>query len=111
MLPFDLVAYKTCTFTRVQVKYRSIRSGTVKVNFRATWSDGNGYHSRAIDKTQIDVVCIYCPDTDECYYVSPKSHGVCVALRVTASKNNQVKGVLEAASFRRLQVAISSPVS
>ncbi|HVE94015.1 MAG TPA: group I intron-associated PD-(D/E)XK endonuclease [Acidimicrobiales bacterium] len=107
--PFDLVAYKTGTFVRVQVKYRSLRHGTVKVNFRATWSDGSGYHSRAIDKSQIDVVCIYCPNTGECYYVRPMAHGVCVALRVTASRNNQVKGVQDAAAFRRLQAAEFTP--
>ena len=31
-----------------------------------------------MDKGAIDTVCIYCPDTDECYYVQPDAHGASV---------------------------------
>src|SRR6516164_11455236 len=71
--PFDLVAYRDGKFVRVQVKYRTVSpSGTLEVQFRSSWSDVNGTHVRPIDKDHIDVVCIYCPDTRECYYVDPK---------------------------------------
>jgi hypothetical protein len=36
-----------------------------------------------IDKGAIDTVCIYCPETDECYYVRPEAHGASVTLRIT----------------------------
>jgi hypothetical protein len=100
--PFDLVVYKDGRFRRVQVKYRSVNAGAVRVKFYASWADRNGNHARPIDKSQIDVICVYCPDTDECYYVSPGAHGVSVSLRVTASRNNQALGVLHASSFRSL---------
>ena len=99
--PFDLVAYKHDRFERVQVKYRSMRAA-VSVKFSSTWSDATGFHARPIDKSQVDALGIYCPDTDECYYVRPAIHGVSVNLRVTASRNNQVVGILPAAAFRRL---------
>ena len=35
---FDLVAYRSSTFVRVQVKYRSARSGAVTVRFRSVWA-------------------------------------------------------------------------
>lgn len=69
--PFDLVAYADGTFHRVQVKYRSGRGGAIHLNLRSTWSDRHGVHSTSIDKAAVDAICIYCPETDECYYIRP----------------------------------------
>jgi hypothetical protein len=98
--PFDLVAYRDGAFQRVQVKYRSGKSGRVQVAFRTSWADRLGTHERPIDKTQVDVICVYCPETDECYYLRPPHHGSCVSLRVSPARNNQVAGVLVANAFR-----------
>jgi PD-(D/E)XK nuclease superfamily protein len=98
--PFDLVAYRDGIFERVQVQYRSASSGRVQVAFRSSWADRNGTHDRPIDKTQIDVMCVYCPETDECYYVRPAHHDASISLRVAPTRNNQEFGVLIAASFR-----------
>ena len=100
--PFDLVAYRDGQFWRVQVKYRRARLGAVEVRFQSSWADGNGTHVRPIDKSQIEVVCVYCPDTDECYYVNPNAHRASVALRVTSSRNGQAAGILLASSLRFL---------
>jgi hypothetical protein len=103
--PFDLVAYRDGTFVRVQVKYRSLtRSGTVEVNFTASWSDANGIHKRPLDKSEVDLVCIYCPDTGHCYYVDPKAFGRSVSLRVSPSRNGQSQKVLVADGFRGVPV-------
>ncbi|MGK2865069.1 MAG: group I intron-associated PD-(D/E)XK endonuclease [Mycobacterium sp.] len=100
--PFDLVAYRTGTFHRVQVKYRSARGGAVQLNLRSTWSDRNGVHTTPIDKASVDAICIYCPETDECYYIRPTDHGASVNLRIAPTKNGQHKRILEAAAFRDL---------
>ena len=42
--PFDLVAYRSGRFHRVQVKYRTARSGKVVVSFRSSWADRHGTH-------------------------------------------------------------------
>ena len=97
---FDLVAYRDGSFHRVQVKYRSARLGTLSVHFRSVWADRHGTHMRAIDKSQVDIVCIYCPETDECYYLRPSKHGQSVTLRVTPSKNGQERNVRMASRFR-----------
>lgn len=99
--PFDLVAYSDGEFHRLQVKYRSARTGAVTVKFRSSWADQNGIHTTPTDKNAIDVVCIYCPDTDECYYIRPTTHNYSVTLRVAPSRNGQISGVLTAASCRR----------
>lgn len=98
--PFDLVAYADGEFHRLQVKYRSARAGAVTVKFRSMWADRNGTHITPTDKGTIDTVCIYCPETDECYYVQPAAHGASVTLRIAPSKNGQQAGVLNAAAFR-----------
>jgi hypothetical protein len=104
--PFDLVAYAGGEFHRLQVKYRSARAGAVKVQFRSMWADRNGTHTTPMDKAAIDTVCIYCPETDECYYVRPDAHGTSVTLRIAPSRNGQQAGVLDAAAFRELSRAV-----
>ncbi len=100
--PFDLVAYRDGEFRRVQVKYRALdRFGKVGVKFSTSWADRHGTHTSPIDKDEVDLYCIYCPDTDECYYLRPADFGSNASLRVRTPKNGQTKGVHFAAEFRR----------
>lgn len=101
---FDVVAYRDGTFHRVQVKYRSARSGSVTVQFRSVWADRHGTHMKPSDKTEVDVTCIYCPDTDACYYLRPQDHGQSVTLRMFPSRNGQERGILLASQFRGFPV-------
>lgn len=101
--PFDIAIYKDNKFKRVQVKYKSLdRNGKLEVHFRTCWADKNGTHMRAIDKNSVDLYCIYCPDTDECYYLDPKDFRRSASLRVEKSKNNQSRFVKLAADYRRV---------
>lgn len=109
--PFDLVTYANGEFSRIQVKYRSARLGAVYVSFKSTWSDRNGVHTRPIDKHQIDAMCIYCPETDECYYVAPRDFRKSVTLRITPTRNCQSVGVLHARNFRHLDTAGGTQLS
>ena len=71
--PFDLVAYKNGEYRRIQVKYKSVdQTGGMTVHFRSSWTDKDGTHTRQVDKDQVDLYCIYCPETDACYYLDPK---------------------------------------
>jgi hypothetical protein len=103
--PFDLVAYQNGDFHRLQVKYRSARSGALKVQFRSMWADRHGTHTTPMDKNAVDVVGVYCPETDGCYYVRPGEHGTSVTLRIVPSRNGQRDGVLYADAFRELPSA------
>ncbi len=101
--PFDLVAYKDGEFRRVQVKYRALESsGALLIRFRSCWADRHGTYSAPVDKNEVDLYCIYCPDTDECYYVEPGLFRSSVSLRVRPPKNGQSKLVRFAADFRRV---------
>ena len=91
--PFDLVAYDGNKFVRIQVKYRSAVKGVLQINLINWWADKNGSHGRKVDKRQIDVVCVYCPNTDKCYYFKSVGVNLSVTLRLVAPKNNQSKKV------------------
>ena len=101
--PFDLVAYRDGQFRRVQVKYRSVdRFGKIDVKFSTCWTDKNGTHTVPIDKQEVDLYCVYCPDTDECYYLDPRHFRSNASLRVRTPKNNQQRKVNLAAGYRRV---------
>lgn len=99
---FDLVAYADPDFLRVQVKYRSARGGAVKVAFRSLWADRNGTHTRRWDKTAVDLVAIYCPEVDSCFYVDPTEFSESVTLRIGQTRNGQGVGIRDADSHRDL---------
>lgn len=101
--PFDLVAYKAGEFKRVQVKYRELNAkGILEVRFRSTYSTGKGIVEKEIDKVEVDVYCVYCPQTDSCYYFDPKDFKKSISLRVDAPKNNQEKRIKFANVYRGL---------
>jgi hypothetical protein len=101
-LPFDLIAiHPRGTMAKVSVKYRVMtKTGAVTVLTRSSWNDRNGTHHRHHDPGDYDAVAIYCPDTDECYYLlaselSPSGR----TLRITSPGNNQMTGVSLACRF------------
>lgn len=98
--PFDLVAYKAGKFTRVQVKYRTATNNKIEFNLSASWADKDGNHRVPYDKNEVDVFCIYCPDTDLCYFVDMhgwETNSIC--LRLEKPKNNQMTGVKMAQDY------------
>ncbi|MDN3018480.1 group I intron-associated PD-(D/E)XK endonuclease [Paenibacillus sp. BSR1-1] len=101
--PFDLVIYKNQTFKRVQVKYRELnKKGILEVRFRSSYSTSNGIVNKKVDKNQIDIYGIYCPQTDECYYFDPKTFKNSFSLRVETPKNNQMQNVKFAKDYREI---------
>jgi len=57
---------------------------------------------RQVNKDEIDLYCVYCPDTDECYYLDPEIYRRSVTLRVETPRNNQSREIRLAADFRRV---------
>jgi hypothetical protein len=93
-LPFDLVAVKQDgTLIRVSVKYRTSKKSSVFVAFASSYSDSHGVHTKAADKSLIDLLAIYCPETNEVYYLIPSHFDGSVTLRLEEPKNNQTKGI------------------
>jgi len=91
--PFDLVAYRDERFYRVQVKYRAAVNGQIMFQLDSYWADKHGTHTSPVDKSSIDLLCIYCPDTRLCYYVDPYSVKKTVCLRISPPRNQQQKRI------------------
>lgn len=92
--PFDIVAYKSGEFIRIQVKYRSVNSkGFIFVRFSSSYSTSKGYYENPIDKNEIDLYCVFCPETDKCYYFDPKKFNSTVNIRINKPLNNQSKNI------------------
>jgi PD-(D/E)XK nuclease superfamily protein len=83
------------------VKYRvMMERGAVTVQTRSSWNDRHGTHHRHHDPGDYDSVAIYCPDTDECYYLLASELAASGrTLRITSPANNQVTGVCLANLF------------
>ncbi|WP_078413959.1 group I intron-associated PD-(D/E)XK endonuclease [Priestia abyssalis] len=101
--PFDIVIYKDSKFKRVQVKYRELnQKGFLEIRFRSSYSTSNGVMTKEIDKEEVDVYCVYCPQTDKCYYFDPKTFTKSINLRVETPKNNQLQNVKLADDYREV---------
>lgn len=76
------------------MKYRSLNTkGFLFVRFSSNFSTSKGYFENPKDKTEIDLFCIYCPDTDKCYYFKPEQFKRSVNIRINEALNKQIKNV------------------
>jgi hypothetical protein len=99
---FDLAAYKEGKFIRIQVKFRTSKNGAINVSFRSSWSDKNGVHTKKVDKEEVDLYCVYCPDTNDCYWFDPKKFDESISLRIESSRNKQIKNIHFASDFKMI---------
>jgi PD-(D/E)XK endonuclease len=99
---FDLVIVKDEERKTVQVKSKHLKNGKLEVSFRQSFSDKNGVHTKFWNKSEIDIVCVYCLDTDKCYYFNPNHFNRSINLRVEMPKNNQAKNIHFADDFLRV---------
>lgn len=61
-----------------------------------------GVQTRNIDKSEIDLYCVYCLDNDTCYYFDPDVFGKTVNFRVRKPKKNQRAKIHFADDFREV---------
>lgn len=95
--PFDLLAYEHDKFLRVQVKYRKKHKGCVGVELARVIIKSQRVIHKLND--QVDILAIFCPDTDLCYYISTKDFDECVYLRIDDIKSVQVKKIRYANNY------------
>ena len=101
--------YKGGVFKRVQVKYRELNArGILEVRFRSSYSTASGVAAKEVNKEEIDVYCVYCPQTDCCYYFNPKLFSKSISLRVDSPKNNQEKKLILQVIIEKFRESTSS---
>ena len=97
-LPYDLVVSIKGFFFKIQVKYVTLTRWYVETSPRSITSR----KSRVIN-IDFDLLAIFCPDTQECYYVWRNEFEGSVRLRINKTKNNQGKGVRLAKDYTQIK--------
>jgi hypothetical protein len=90
--PFDLVVYRSNKLWTVQVKYCSVRDGTLKIDIESTWANSKGSHRMKYVDGDFDILAVYCPETKECYYIPweempPKKSAITLRIEDRKNKN------------------------
>jgi hypothetical protein len=90
---YDLIAEKDNKCKTVQVRYSSLKDGSIYIKLRSIWTNGNGTQYRSRKKDDFDVLAVFCPDTKEVYFLDGQkfSNGIAVFLRVDEPKANKSK--------------------
>lgn len=85
---------------KISVKYRKLsKKRTIDLQLRSCYSDSNGFHIKKTDKNTINLIAIYCPETNKVYYINPNEFQESVILRIDLPKNNQNKGIRLASNY------------
>ena len=87
-LPYDVVVSINGFFYRVQVKYVRIRNGHIETSPRRV----NTKKEKSRNE-EFDLLAIFCPDTDQCYYIWTSEFETSIRLRTKPTKNNQKHGI------------------
>lgn len=104
--PFDLVIYNGIKFFKIQVKYRSInKQGILSIECRRAINNRKTLIYRKMKDSEVDIYCIYCPETDKCYYVIYKNiKKDSIHLRIEPPKKGQKKNIMLAKHFEMLDI-------
>lgn len=73
---------------KLSVKYRKVKDDIISVALKSIWSDKHGVHIKKHDKQTYDAIAIYCPDTNECYYIRIDEVKQSFCLRTNVSPYN-----------------------
>lgn len=96
---FDLIVLKDGQLLRVQCKYVTSDGESVRIPCRSC----NNWSVKKYTPQEIDWIVVYDSTTAKCYYVPSSMLGPDgrseIRLRITPSRNNQVKRVLYANDF------------
>lgn len=86
---YDLVVDINGVLLKTQVKYISVIDNTIKIDLRSCYQHGKRTIISAPKIKNMDLIGIYCPDTDECYYLktSEISKGGRASLKIQGNKN------------------------
>ena len=100
-MPFDCIGVSPQNdIARIQVKYLAKRKGCLNVSLRSTWVDKHGTHVSMHDKNEYEIVAVYCPDNNKCYYINRNEiDGSTFVIRIDETKNKQKKLVHLASDY------------
>lgn len=99
-LPYDIVVRVKGFFYTVQVKYVTLKNNTIDTAPRRIKKAGGAKERNK----EFDILAIFCPDTNQCYYVWKDDFESSVRLRVNKVKNGQNLGVRYAKDYTKIKL-------
>jgi PD-(D/E)XK nuclease superfamily protein len=104
---YDLVFDTGPELLRVQCKYANQKGDVIVVYTGTCRLTPSGYRRTTYTRDEVDLVAVFCPDVDECFFIP--IHDVegrhVLHLRLAAARNNQKMGVTMADEYRLGAVA------
>lgn len=71
--PIDIIACRDSKTYRIQVKYRKLSRGNrISITLYSVWSNSKGVNTIPINLNNIDILAIYCKDSNKIYYLDKK---------------------------------------
>lgn len=97
--PFDLLALIDGVFKRIQVKYVTSKNQVITISVRRAIRNG---HAKFNTNIEFDILAIYCPCNKKCFYVKRAHFTETISLRLSSTKNNQIKKIKLADDYLNL---------
>lgn len=95
---YDLIGELGGVLKKIEVRHAVQTDGFIRVKLRSIWTNAQGWQSRQRQAGDFDILCIYCPDTDECYYLGDETFENGVEIRLRLSKPQRVQKTTRMAS-------------
>lgn len=102
---YDLIIEKNNVCKTAQVKFCSeYKSGVLRLDLRSKWSNTSGAHKKLRNISDYDILIIYSPDCNRCFYFKAKDfvNTSTICLRLRRPKQMQ-KTVRLAENYENLQ--------
>ena len=98
---YDLVFDLGGHFVRVQCKSAPRRGDRIAVRTATSRLTPRGYVRTTYDRSEVDAIAIYCPDTERCYLmpIADVRGRANVYLRLAPARNNQEFAISYAANY------------
>jgi hypothetical protein len=107
-LGYDLAIFDGKQFYRIQVKYRTICKGAIECRpLTSNIKHSTGKITSTKHNNDFDILCIYCPDTNKCYYINRKEYISSITLRVDKPVRHQRINIRLAKDYESIQGAVA----
>lgn len=111
-LKYDIIIEKDSKMFRVQARYSKAdkNNSYIQVKLKSVWSNKSGSYSVNREKGDYDILAIYCPYTNKCYYLSDEEFdpGAAINLRLTPPKTKNGGVIRMAKDYESIFKAIKN---
>ena len=87
-LKYDMVIEKNNNLARVQCRYTTAKENLMRVKLRSVWSNRKGVHKIKRNHNDYDILSVYCPNTNQCYFLADQEFEAQTALELNLKEEH-----------------------